>query len=125
MGRRLVFLSAALLTLFPVMAVYAHERFIRHDLKVPVHEQYFARQPNMLLGMQSDMLRIATVSCVLLLVFLVIFFFRQNLDVFIEQRLLSVGLRGAAQRALHHLANFLTDKPVRLPAFRTIGEWAV
>jgi len=62
MGRRLVFLSAALLTLFPVMAVYAHERFIRHDLKVPVHEQYFARQPGMLLGMQSDMLRIATVT---------------------------------------------------------------
>ena len=78
MGRRLVFLSAALLTLFPVMAVYAHERFIRHDLKVPIHEQYFARQPGMLLGMQSDMLRIATVSCVLLLAFLVIFFSNRN-----------------------------------------------
>ena len=124
MGRRLVFLSAALLTLFPVMAVYAHERFIRHDLKVPVHEQYFARQPGMLLGMQSDMLRIATVSCVLLLAFLVVFFFRQNLDDFIEHRLLS-GLRGPAQRMLHHLANFLTDKPVMLPWFKTVSEWAV
>jgi uncharacterized membrane protein YphA (DoxX/SURF4 family) len=125
MRRRLVFLSAAMLTLLPVTVVYAHERFIRHDLKVPLHERYFGRQPGMLLGMQSDMLRIATVSCVLLLAFLVIFFFRQNLDVFIEQRLLSVGLRGRAQRALHHLANFLTDKPVRLPSFRTVGEWAV
>src|SRR6266404_1577572 len=125
MRRRLVFLSAAMLTLLPVTVVYAHERFIRHDLKVPLHEQYFARQPGMFLGMQSDMLRIATVSCVLLLVFLVIYFFRQNLDVFIEQRLLSAGLRGRAQRALHHLANFLTDKPVRLPSFRAVGEWAV
>jgi hypothetical protein len=125
MRRRLVFLSAAMLTLLPVTVVYAHERFIRHDLKVPLHERYFARQPGMFLGMQSDMLRIATVSCVLLLAFLVIFFFRQNLDVFIEQRLLSAGLRGRAQRALHHLANFLTDKPVRLPSFRVVGEWAV
>src|SRR6267378_1616333 len=99
MRRRLVFLSAAMLTLLPVMVVYAHERFIRHDLKVPLHEQYFARQPGMLLGMQSDMLRIATVSCFLLLTFLVIFFFRKNLDVFVEHRLLS-GLRGPAQRAL-------------------------
>jgi uncharacterized membrane protein YphA (DoxX/SURF4 family) len=125
MRRRLVFLSAAMLTLLPVMVVYAHERFIRHDLKVPLHEEYFGRYPGMFLGMQPDMLRIATVSCVLLFTFLIIFFFRQNLDVFIEQRLLSVGLRGATQRALHHLANFLTDKPIRLPAFRTIGEWAV
>src|SRR5215469_2822522 len=124
MGRRLVFLSAAMLTLLPVVAVYAHERFIRHDLKVPLHEQYFARQPGMFLGMQSDMLRIATVSCVLLLIFLVIFFFRQNLDVFIETRLLA-GFGGRSQRALHHLACFLTDKPVRLPWFKTVSEWAV
>jgi hypothetical protein len=124
MRRRLVFLSAAVLMLLPMTVVYAHERFIRHDLKVPLHEQYFARQPGMLLGMQPDMLRIATVSCILLLAFLVIFFFRQNLDVFIEFRLLS-GLRGRTQRALHHLAAFLTDKPVRLPWFRAVGEWAV
>ena len=74
MCRRLILLSAVMLAVPPVTAVYAHERFIRHDLKVPLHEGYFARQPNMLLGMQSDMLRIATVSCVLLLAFLVIFF---------------------------------------------------
>ena len=124
MRRRLVFLSAAMLTLLPVTVVYAHERFIKHTQLKPLHEQYFQRQPGMFLGMQSDMLRIATVSCVLLLAFLVIFFFRQNLDVFIENRLLS-GMRGRPQRALHHLACFLTDKPVRLPWFRTVGEWAV
>lgn len=124
MRRRLVFLFTAVLTLLPISVVYAHERFIRHDLKTPVHEQYFGRHPGMFLGMQPDMLRIATVSCLLLIAFLVIFFFRQNVDVFIEHRLLS-GLRGPVQRFLHHLANFLTDKPVRLPWFHAIGEWAV
>jgi uncharacterized membrane protein YphA (DoxX/SURF4 family) len=124
MRHRLGFLFAAVLTLLPISLVYAHERFIRHDLKTPVHEQYFGRHPGMFLGMQPDMLRIATVSCVLLIAFLVIFFFRQNLDVFIEHRLLSV-VRGPVQRFLHHLANFLTDKPVRLSWFHAIGEWAV
>jgi uncharacterized membrane protein YphA (DoxX/SURF4 family) len=78
----------------------------------------------MLLGMQPDMLHIATVSCLLLIAFLIIFFFRQNVDVFVEHRVLS-GLRGPAQRVLHHFSNFLTDKPVRLSWFHSIGEWAV
>ena len=124
MRQRLFFLVTAFFILLPISVVYAHERFIRHDLKTPVHEHYFARQPGMFLGMQPDMLHIATVSCVLLIAFLVIFFFRQNLDVFIEHRLLT-GIRGPVQRFLHHLANFLTDKPVRLPWFHAIGEWAV
>jgi len=125
MRHRLVFLCTAALTLLPITFVFAHERFIRHDLKVPVHEEYFGRHAGVFLGMQPDMLRIATVSCVLLLIFLVIFFFRQNLDVFIEHRLLLSGLRGRAQRFLHHVANFLTDKPVRLRWFHAVGEWAV
>jgi uncharacterized membrane protein YphA (DoxX/SURF4 family) len=124
MRHRLVFLCTAALTLLPITVVLAHERFIRHDLKVPVHEDYFRRHAGVFLGMQPDMLRIATLSCVLLVVFLLIFFFRQNLDVFIEHRLLS-GLRGPAQRFLHHVANFLTDKPVRLRWFHAVGEWAV
>jgi hypothetical protein len=124
MRYRLVFLSLALLTLIPVSVIYAHERFIRHDLKFPLHEQYFGRHPGYLLGMQPDMLRIGTTSCILLMSFLVIFFLRQHIDVFIEHRLL-LRLRGPAQRFLHHLADFLTDKPVRLRWFHAIGEWAV
>jgi len=124
MRPRLVFLSTAALALLPITVVYAHERFIRHDLKFPLHEQYFGRHPGVLLGMQPDMFRIGTISCILLMVFLIIFFFRQNLDVFIEHRVLS-GLRGRSQRFLHHVANFLTDKPVRLRWFHAIGEWAV
>ncbi len=116
-------LVCAAVALVPAI-VSAHERFIRHDLKYPLHEWYFHRVPAAFLGINPDMFRIATTSCVLLAVFLVIFFFRQNLDVFIEHRLLS-RLRGPAQRFVHHLADFLTDKPVRLKWFHTIGEWAV
>jgi hypothetical protein len=124
MRPKIALLSIPVFALLPITVVYAHERFIRHDLKYPMHEQYFGRHVGTFLGMQPDMLRIGTTSCILLVVFLFIFFFRQNLDVFIEHRLLS-GLRGPAQRFLHHLANFLTDKPVTLPWFHAIGEWAV
>ena len=124
MRLKVFLLFVATLALLPITVVYAHERFIRHDLKYPLHEEYFGRHAGMFLGMQPDMLRIGTTSCFLLFVFLLIFFFRQNLDVFIEHRVLS-GLRGPAQRYLHELANFLTDKPVRLRWFHTIGEWAV
>ena len=124
MRLRLLLLPVAVLALLPITVVYAHERFIRHDLKYPMHEEYFGRHAGMFLGMQPDMLRIGTTACILLIVFLFIFFFRQNLDVFIEHRLL-FRLRGPAQRFLHYLANYLTDKPVTLPWFHAIGEWAV
>src|SRR5919201_397396 len=110
--RRLVLVATALAALFPTV-IYAHERFIKHDLKYPLHEQYFARQAGVFLGMQPDMLRIGTTSCLLLTVFLILFFFRQSLDGVIEHRLL-FALRGASQRFLHHVANFLMDQPVRL-----------
>jgi uncharacterized membrane protein YphA (DoxX/SURF4 family) len=123
MRPRVALFSAAAIALVPTL-LYAHERFIKHNLKFPLHEQYFGRYPAAFLGIQPDMFRIATTSFILLAVFLVIFFFRLNLDTFIEHRLLS-RLRGASQRALHHVANFLTDKPVRLRWFHAIGEWSV
>lgn len=124
MRLRLFLLSTALFALLPIAVVFAHERFIRHDLKYPLHEEYFGRHVGMFLGMQPDMFRIGTTSCILLVIFLFIYFFRQELDVFVEHRLLS-RLRGSAQRYLHEFANYITDKPVRLPWFHTIGEWAV
>jgi hypothetical protein len=120
---RLLFISGAVSLLIST-AVNAHERFVRHDLKYPLHEAYFGRHPGAFLGIQPDMFRIATTCFLLLTTFFIVFFFRQDLDVFIEHRILS-KLRGPTQRALNHLANFLTDKPVRLPAFHAIGEWAV
>src|SRR5437588_376770 len=74
MRPRLVVLSAAAFLLLPISIVYAHERFIRHDLKYPMHERYFGRIPGAFLGIQPDMFRIATTSCVLLFIFLAIFF---------------------------------------------------
>ena len=116
-------LSGATVVLLPV-AVYAHERFVRHDLKFPLNEAYFGRNAGAFLGIQPDMMRIATISFLVLGAFLVIFFFRQDLDIFLEHRMLS-SLHGRTQRALHHLANFLTDQPVRLRWFNVVGEWAV
>lgn len=116
-------LTLSLLALAPGL-VYAHERFIQHRLKFPLHDQYFGRNPAAFLGIEPDMFRIATTSCIILTLFLIIFFFRLNIDDWVEHRLLA-SLRGKAQRFLHHLANFLTDKPVRLPWFHTIGEWSV
>ncbi len=55
MRPRLVFLSTAALALLPITVVYAHERFIRHDLKFPLHEQYFGRHPGVLLGMRGEL----------------------------------------------------------------------
>jgi uncharacterized membrane protein YphA (DoxX/SURF4 family) len=121
--RRLVVLGTIALALYPTV-LYAHERFIKHKLKFPLHEQYFGRYPAAFLGIEPDMFRIATISCALLAVFLIIFFFRLNLDTFVEHRVLG-RLRGAPQRFLHHVANFLTDQPVRLQWFKTLSEWSV
>jgi len=67
MRLRLLLLPVAVLALLPITVVYAHERFIRHDLKYPLHEEYFGRHAGMFLGMQPDMLRIGTTACLLLI----------------------------------------------------------
>lgn len=124
MRARIILFSTIVLTALPITIVFAHERFIRHDLKFPLHEQYFGRNAGVFLGIQPDMFRIATISCVVLAVFMMIYFFRQSLDMFVEHRMLS-KIRGSAQMHLHNLANFLTDKPVRARWFHSVGEWAV
>src|SRR2546429_4892327 len=58
---RLLFISAAVLALLPTV-IYAHERFMRHDLKFPLHEAYFGRHPEAFLGVQPDMMHIGTIS---------------------------------------------------------------
>ncbi len=114
---------AAAVALFPTI-VYAHERFIKHKLKYPLHEDYFGRYPAAFLGIEPDMFRIATISCILLTLFLIIFFFRLNVDSYVEHRVLG-RLHGTPQRWLHNLANYLTDQPVRTKWFKAIGEWSV
>jgi hypothetical protein len=122
MRRAIAWLLAGLV-LCPA-AVYAHERFVKHNLKVPLHDEYFRRTPGALFGVNPNMLRIGTVVFVVLAVFTIIWFFRQRLDAFVEQ-VARGRLRGAPQRWLHELAAFVMDKPVRLGWFHALGEWAV
>lgn len=104
--------------------LYAHERFVKHNLRFPLHEEYFHRVPGAFLGIQPDMFRIGMITCAVLVAFLIIFFFRQHIEMFIEHRLLA-SMHGGPQQYLHEFANFITDKPVRLKWFHKMGEWAV
>ena len=104
------------LILLPIM-VLAHERFIPHELLVPMHRDFFRRlDPNMV----NIALRIAFLMALMLFVW----FLRDPLDNFIENRVLW-KLRGKSKEWVHLLASFLTDKPVEHRWFKTIGQWIV
>jgi len=104
-------------------AALAHERFVKHNLKYPLHYEFFARWPGGPLGLHPDMVKIASRVATVLAAFFVVWFVRRPVTELIERRLLRIG--GPAQRALHKLACFLTDRPVRGPIFHALGEWAV
>ncbi|HUG52312.1 MAG TPA: DoxX family membrane protein [Vicinamibacteria bacterium] len=104
--------------------VSAHERFIRHDLKQRMQDWFFRRDPGGPLGMHPDMFHIGILVTVLLAVLLGIWFLRESLDQVVRYKVLA-RLRGGLQRALHDLAAFITDKPVRRGWFYSLGEWSV
>jgi len=116
-------LAAALLLPAPTLAS-AHERFIRHDLKHRMQDWFFARDPNGPLGMNANMLHIGLLVTGLLAVLMGIWFLRESLDEIVRYKILS-RLRGGVQRTLHNLAAFITDKPVRVGWFYSLGEWSV
>ena len=122
MKRRSAWLLAGAV-LWPA-AVYAHERFVKHNLKYPLHTEYFRRTPGSPFGINPNMMRIGTTVFAVLAVFTIVWFFRQTLDAAVEH-LARGPLRGGPQRWLHHLASFVMDKPVRLGWFHALGEWAV
>jgi uncharacterized membrane protein YphA (DoxX/SURF4 family) len=101
----------------------AHERFIRHVLMKPMHQDFFGRHPGMLLGMDPNMVQIGVMVTLGLAAWLVIWFLRETIDVFVRYEVLA-KLSGTLQRTVHHLAAFLTDKPVRVGWFYSAGEWA-
>ena len=115
--------AAVALLLSPALAS-AHERFIRHDLKHRMQDWFFGRDPNALFGMNPNMLHIGILVTGLLAVLLSIWFLRESLDEIVRYKILS-RLRGGVQRALHNLAAFITDKPVRVGWFYSLGEWSV
>jgi uncharacterized membrane protein YphA (DoxX/SURF4 family) len=116
-------LAAALLLLAPTLAS-AHERFIRHDLKHRMQDWFFGRDPSGPLGMNANMLHIGLLVTGLLAVLMGIWFLRESLDEIVRYKILS-RLRGGVQRTLHNLAAFITDKPVRVGWFYSLGEWSV
>ena len=102
--------------LFPSLAL-AHERFIPHEMLVPLHRDFFRH-------LNANMVNIALRITFLMAVMLFIWFLREPLDNFIENKLLW-KLRGKAKEWLHLLACFLTDKPVEHPWFKKFGGWIV
>ena len=117
------FATTAVLVLAPAL-VFAHERFIRHDLKRRLQEWFFHRDPDGVMGMHPDMFQIGLLVTTLLAVLLALWFLRESLDHIVRYTVLA-RLRGPVQRALHDLAAFITDKPVRVGWFYSLGEWSV
>lgn len=102
----------------------AHERFVRHTLKQRLQEWFFRQRPGYFLGMDPNMFQIGALVALVLTGFLFVWFLRESLDEVVRYRLLA-RLRGTVQRQLHNLACFLTDKPVRVGWFYSLGQWAV
>ncbi len=123
MKRRTSALVGTLLLLGSAVA-YAHERFIKHDLKHPLDPHFFIQGPVGFLGVNPNIWRVAINLSVILSAFFIIWFFRQPITEVVLFRLLGM-LRGKSQSTLHALACFLTDRPVRRRWFATVGEWMV
>jgi uncharacterized membrane protein YphA (DoxX/SURF4 family) len=97
--------------------VLAHERFIPHELLVPLDRDFFQR-------LDPNMLNIAIRITALMALMLFIWFLRDPLDDLVENHLLR-RFSGKPKYWVHQIACFLTDKPVDHPWFKRIGEWVV
>jgi uncharacterized membrane protein YphA (DoxX/SURF4 family) len=113
----------ALVAVFVPALVWAHERFVRHQLKQPLHDEFFRRYPDEFLGMHPSMLRTGVNAAVALGAFLALWLVRRPLDEAVERAVAVFG--GKIQRFVHELACFVTDRPVRSAAFHAVGQWAV
>jgi hypothetical protein len=113
-----------LLVLFGSGLAFAHERFVKHNLRYPLHYEFFGRWEGKPLGLHPDMLMIAVRVAGILGAFFAVWFLRRTLTERIERTILRrVG--GSIQQWGHKLACFLTDRPVRGKLFHALGEWAV
>ena len=123
-ARRVSGLTTFLLFLFASGVVYAHERFVKHNLRYPLHNEFFGRWPGKPLGLHPDMMMIALRVAGILGAFFAVWFLRRTLTEIIERSLLR-RIGGSIQHWGHKLACFLTDRPVRGKLFHALGEWAV
>jgi hypothetical protein len=113
-------LAVALLA--PALA-WAHERFVRHQLKQPLHDEFFGRYPGRFLGMHPSMLRVGLNATLVFAAFIVVWLVRQPLDEAVERFAMRGGRK--VQLAVHQIVCFATDRPVRDKVFHAMGEWAV
>jgi uncharacterized membrane protein YphA (DoxX/SURF4 family) len=120
--RKVPHVVSLFILLVPAVAL-AHERFVRHQLKEPLHDEFFLRYPGAFLGMQPNMLRIGVNAAIIFAALIVLWFVRRSIDETIEH--LVAGAGGRVQRAVHEIVCFVTDRPVRNRAFHAVGEWAV
>ncbi|MFO0742389.1 MAG: DoxX family membrane protein [Labilithrix sp.] len=111
-----------MLLLYPALA-FAHERFVKHGLKQPLHDEFFRRHAGQFLGMHPSMLRIALNATFVLAAFLALWFVRRWLEEAVDARF--VGAGGRVQRVVHALVCFASDRPVPSKIFRAASEWFV
>jgi hypothetical protein len=104
--------------------VWAHERFVKHNLKHPLHYEYFGRWPGKPLGIHPDMFRVGFQVFGIFFAFMFIWFSRGTLVEFVQHTIL-VRVGGKVQKLLLGVAAFITDRPVRNKYFNTFGEWAL
>jgi len=64
----------------------AHERFIKHRLKVPLHDEFFLQGPGPM-GIHPDLVRIAATVFTILVAFMLIWYLRQPIGEIIERRI--------------------------------------
>jgi hypothetical protein len=120
--RKAPYIVSLFALLVPALAL-AHERFVRHQLKQPLHDEFFRRYPGAFLGMNPNMLRVGENAAFVLMAFVVIWFVRRSIDETMERLVEGAGRR--VQHAVHEVACFITDRPVRNKVFHAVGEWAV
>ena len=120
----------------------AHERFVKHNLKVPLHIEYFGRwpppaaifsqlpadiqrdMPNGIFGMNPDMFKVTMTTTLVLFAFMFVWFSRHLvMDMVHEKVLTKIG--GPFQKYALQLGCFLTDRPVRSKTFKRVGEWGM
>src|SRR5437016_7374861 len=85
----------------------AHERFVKHRLKVPLHDEFFLQGPGPM-GINPDLARIAITVFGIVLAFLLLWYLREPIGEAIERRAVR-RLGGTPQHAMHQFAAFLTD----------------
>jgi uncharacterized membrane protein YphA (DoxX/SURF4 family) len=140
-------LAIAALLLQPCAGL-AHERFIQHTPKWPLHEEFFQTlNPQTLQQLNPNhlrkpgdpdpatlarsvpptvhpMLQIAGRVTVLITLMLFVWFMRRPLDYCIENVLLG-PVKGKGREWICHITAFIFDEPVEVPLFKRLGEWVV